>query len=340
MHDLDFNHAGIARFAYQQKHVDKVWHREGQAVPPELTTIDQWMEFSGMDYIIEQAPLYALIDGEHVPVPSHQLVYRDVDGKQLSVMGHGYRPVQVRESHEILESFVQDGSIAIDTMGTLNGGKRTFIAASITGDPLEVVPGDMLEKYLLCADSFDGSLAHTFTSVATLTVCQNTLRAALNEKGRTAKGRHTKGVLGKNRIAKLRETLGIATVEIEEFAKFGNRLAGFKMKPQEIEDFHKALIFGDKPIPATIDRDTTTPQQRTALGELSWLMTDGPGQELEGRAGTAWGALNSVTAWTNHVKNHKRDVSTDRTHFVLYGGGNAINERAKQLLVNQYQLAA
>ena len=112
------------------------------------------------------------------------------------------------------------------------------------------------------------------------------------------------------------------------------------MSETEISDFHTALVFGDKPIPATIDRDTTTPQQRTALGELAWLMTDGPGQEIEGRAGTAWGALNSVTAWTNHVKNHRRDVTTDRTQFVLYGSGNAINERAKQLLVNQYQLAA
>ncbi len=340
MHDLDFNHAGIARFAYQQKHVDKVWHRHGQAIPTGLATIDEWLQAANMDHRIEQAPLYALIDGEYVDVSSHKLVYRDSDGKQLSVMGKDYRPVQTREAFSILEDFVQGGEIEIDTMGTLKEGKRTFIAASITGDPLEVVPGDMMEKYLLCADSYDGSLALTFTSVATLTVCQNTLRAALNEKGRTAKGKHTRGVLSGNRIAKLRDQLGIANAQLEEFAEFGKKLAAIKMSEAEISEFHQALVFGGKPIPATIDRDTTTPQQRTALGELAWLMTDGPGQEIEGRAGTAWGALNSVTAWTNHVKNHRRDVTTDRTQFVLYGSGNAINERAKQLLVNQYQLAA
>jgi phage/plasmid-like protein (TIGR03299 family) len=340
MHDLDFNRNGIARFAYRQKHVDKVWHRHGVQIPEDQRTIDEWLTTASMDHTIEQAPLYALINGEHVEVPSHKLVYRDSDNKQLSVMGKDYRPVQTREAFSILEDLVQGGEIEIDTMGTLREGRRAFIAASITGDPLEVVPGDMLERYLLCADSYDGSLALTYTSVATLTVCQNTLRAALNEKGRTAKGKHTSGILSAARVAKLRETLGIATAQIEDFAQFGKKLASIKMSDSEVYEFHKSLVFAGKDVPGTIDEDSTTPQQRTALGELGWLYFDGPGQELEGRAGTAWGALNSVTAWTNHVKNHRRDVTTDRTHFVLYGSGNAINERAKQVLVNQYQLAA
>ena len=336
-HLLDFNAEGIARFAYQQKHLSKVWHRHGVEVPDGALTIDEWLEAANMNHRIEQAPLYAVIDGEYVEVPSHRLVYRDSDNHQLSVMGKDYRPVQSREAFGVLEDLVAEGSIGIDTIGTLKDGRRTFIAASITGDPLEVVPGDVMDRHLLCADSYDGTLALTFASVVTLVVCMNTLRAAMNEKGRRMKLKHTRGVLDVDRIAQVRKALGIAEADFAAFAEFGNKLAGIKMGETAIHDFHKALVLGDKRNAAIEDWSA---QQRRAVGELQWLMTEGPGQEIEGRAGTAWGALNSVTAWVSHMKNHKRDVTTDRTQFVLFGSGNAITEQAQSLLVNQYQLAA
>ena len=339
-HGLDFNSEGLARFAYQVRHLDKIWHRHGTQIAEELTTLPQWLAAAKMDHLILQAPLYAKIDGEFVEVDTHKAVYRDSDGKLLSIMGAKYRVVQTREAWEMLERLVSEGWLKIDTMGTLNGGRRTFVAASLTGDNLQVVPGDMLEKHILCADSYDGTLALTFKAVVTLTVCQNTLTAALRETGRVAKVKHTAGVLSERNIEKIRQHLGIANLQIEQFAEFGNKLASIKMSDREVADFHKALVFGDKPIPGVIDAQSASGQARRALGELAWLYTDGPGQQIEGRKGTAWGALNSVTAWTNHVKNHKRDVSTDRTQFVLYGTGDKINEEAKNLLINQYQLAA
>ena len=159
----------------------------------------------------------------------------------------------------------------------------------------------------------------------------------MNEKGRRAKLKHTRGVLDGDRVAQVREALGIAESDFAKFAALGQSLASVKMSESEILDFHKTLVLGDKRDSAL---DDWSGQQRRAIGELGWLMTDGPGQEIDGRAGTAWGALNSVTAWVSHVKNHKRDTTTDRTQFVLFGSGNAITERAQSLLVNQYQLAA
>ena len=337
MHDLDFNRDGLARFAYQAKHLSKVWHRHGTQVPNGLRTLEEWLEAADMQFSIERAELFAKINGEMVPVPSHRLIYRDTDQKQLSVMGKGYRPVQTWEAWRILEECVTGGLLEIDTIGTLNGGKRTFVAASLVSDPLEVVPGDKVEKYFTCADSWDGSMALTFVTTGVLSVCQNTVRAAINDATSIAKGRHTENVLGTTSIDKIREALGLAEVQFSEFAEFGKQLASIRMSDSEVYDFHKALVLGDKKY---TPEDDWSGQARRAIGELGWLMDHGPGQEIEGRAGTAWGALNSVTAWTNHVKNHRRDVTTDRTQFVLFGNGNSIASQATQLLVNQYQLAA
>ena len=101
--DLDFNQEGIARFAFQAKHLDKVWHRHGVQVPDGLHTIDEWLDAANMDHAVLQAPLFAQVNGEFVEVPSHKLVYRDSDNKQLSVMGKDYRPVQSREAFGVLE---------------------------------------------------------------------------------------------------------------------------------------------------------------------------------------------------------------------------------------------
>ena len=109
------------------------------------------------------------------------------------------------------------------------------------------------------------------------------------------------------------------------------------MTAGEVDSFYRTLLLGDD---ANKDREEWGARKRRAYEELSFLYREGPGQELEGRKGTAWGAFNGVSAWTNHVKNYKGDVSQDRAHYVLFGTGATVNQDAAKLLVNQYQLAA
>lgn len=332
---LDFNTKGIARFAYRGIH--NPWHREG-VVLPEDATIEVAAKVSGMDYIIEEHPIFSKIGGKWIPIPSHKLIRRDTDGKHLSVMGKDYQPVQVKEAFGMLDSLVESAELKIETLGVLNEGKRAFVCTSIAGDPLEIVPGDLMNKYLLLADSYDGSMALTMAFVGVLVVCQNTLNAALSDSGSVkSKSKHTRNVLGKDRIDEVRKALGLANSSLQRLAAFGKKLAHIKMKKSEVDDFHKALILGDKKGSSVED---WTGQQRRALGELDYLYHNGPGQELEGREGTAWGAHNSVSAWVSHMKNYKATTTRDRTHFTVFGPGNAITAHATQLLVNQYQVAA
>ena len=81
-------------------------------------------------------------------VESHQLVYRENDGKHLSVMGKDYTPVQVREAFSVLDGLVESGEIVLETIGSLSGGRKTFMTAKLTGADLEIVPGDVMERYL------------------------------------------------------------------------------------------------------------------------------------------------------------------------------------------------
>jgi hypothetical protein len=212
------------------------------------------------------------------------------------------------------------------------------MAARLTGDDLEIVPGDVMQRYLIMRDSYDGSTTLDFGAAGTLIVCENTERMAFGQaknSGRLSKQKHTKGIMSETRVAQAREALGIAQDQFAAYVTMGKQLAAIKMSDDEVEDFHTKLVFGVR-YSTPSNPDNWTGQQRRAVGELGFMYTDGPGQEIEGRKGTAWGALNSVTAWTNHMKRHKRGTDQDRTNFVLYGRGADINADARQLLVSQY----
>ena len=337
-HMLDYNEEGIARFVAADKYLDKVWHREGNTMPDGIRCIDTALEAANMQYKVEKTPLYAQVNGEWTEVSTHALVYRDEDGKQLGVNGSDFRVIQPREVFDCVPDFVQGGDLVIDPLGTMHDGKRIFMSLSIAGDPLEVVPGDMVERHLMAVDGYDGNTPLTFASVATTPVCNNTVNAALYEaKGRKGlvRKRHTKNVLRSDRVDAMRKAMGIAKHELESFAKFGKTLAGIRMTAAEVDAFYRTLLLGAQ---AETDREDWGARKRRAFEELSFLYREGPGQEIDGRKGTAWGAFNGVTAWTNHVKNHKADVSTDRAHFVLFGSGAGLNEKAARLLVDQYNV--
>jgi len=376
-HMLDYNEDGQARFAYLSQHGGKVWHGEGSPVEDGTKpNFQEWLIQANMDFEIKDAPVVADLDGNlsallsmdlseatpkqvklaieqaqlaASPVDSHKLIYRTNeriagDFKHLSVMGKGYAFLQPAEAFEILEDIVKDGLLEVQTIGSMHGGTRTFFACKINQPDVEVIPGDMLEKYLMCLDSYDGTTALTYASVATLPVCNNTVNAALREvrgkAGRKAYARHTTGLKRKERIENLREQIGLASAQIDGYANWMRELSKHTISNEDRTAFFEKLVFGEEGAPVLID-DWTKQQQR-AVGELEYLSTNGNGAQLKGRRGTANGAFQAVTEWTNHMKNHKGGITTDRGSYVLFGGGHKINQRAATLLSEQYnvQLAA
>ena len=374
--NFEFNTDGIAKFATRKANLDKVWWRgcswysDDLVLSDNATTEDLFAAAGLADHFVAQSNIVADHSGEIQrliglgadlqtwdakklralvkkvqasadPVETHRLVYRENDGKHLSVMGKDYTPVQIREAFSVLDELVEGGDIMLETIGSLADGRKTFMSAKLTGDDLEIVPGDVMERYLVVRDSYDGSTTLDYGAASTLIVCQNTERVAFGQakrSGRLSKQKHTKGIMSETRVAQARRALGIAQEAFVQQVELGKQLAAIRMSDAEVFDFHSRLIFGDKQISA--DFDDWSGQARRAVGELDFMYHQGPGQELEGRAGTAWGAYNSVTAWTNHMKRHKRSTSEDRTNFVLYGKGADHNAAAKELLVKQYQLAA
>ena len=375
--NFEYGMDGVAMFATRERNRQAVWWTGSSFFDERLilgddATTEQLFQMSGFaDHFVAKSALVADLSGEVQRVlglgdldkldaktvrrilnkiqqsaqfvDSHELVYRENDGKHLSVMGTGYTPVQVRDAFSVLDGLVESGDIVLETIGSLADGRKTFMTAKMTGADLEIVPGDVMERYIIVRDSYDGSTTLDYGAAARLIVCENTERMAFGEakrSGRLSKQKHTKGIMSETRIAQAREALGIASEQFTAYVDLARKLAMTPMSNDEVEAFHTRLAFGDKPIPSVITKLTTSGQKRRMIGELDYLYHHGTGQDLDGRKGTAWGALNSVTEWTNHMKRHKASTTADRTDFVLYGKGAQVNAQARQLLVNQYHVAA
>ena len=303
-------------------------------------TSETAMREAGLDWKVKEKELFfdgvdakshleLDFDPDWKRVSSHKALVRDSDNRVLGVMGNKYNVLQNIEAFDFTDNLVAEGELKYVTAGSVKDGQVVFMVAKIMSDPLEIVPGDIAEKYVLFVNSHDGSFSVTVKFVATLVVCWNTLVAALGEKRRALKVKHTRNM--KKRMEEGKKILGLANEKYANMKRVAQEMARIKMSKKEFNDFAYELV-----VPDNRSMDDLTNAQNRSLENLNYLYVAGPGQEIEGREGTVWGAHNAVTAWTSHVRESKHE----RIRYTLMGQGDAINEKAEKLLLKQYQIAA
>ena len=330
--------AYIETFAWAIPELKTPWHNQGVGLEDYMTSREA-LTAADLNWRVNKVPVhfdkaFAMsgieVDPEWTKVNTHSALVRDRDGKVMSVMGSKYNVLQNVEAFDFTDNLVESGELKYVTAGSVKGGAVVFMVAKIMSDPLEIVPGDVAEKYVLFVNSHDGSFSVTVKFVATLVVCWNTLVAALAEKGKRAlKIKHTRNM--RRRMEEGKRVLGLANSKYARMKELAQSMARISMKKSEFNNFALELIG----VSGKDEADLTNAQGRS-LENLNYLFVSGPGQNIEGRAGTVWGAHNAVTAWTSHV----RETKHERIRYTLMGQGDKINEQAERLLVKQYQLAA
>ena len=330
--------AYIETFAWALPELEKPWHGFGNALDHYMTSAEA-ITAAGLDWTVKEQPIYfdnntlttnleLDLQPDWTKVESHKALVRDSDGRVLSVMGKKYNVLQNIEAFDFTDRLIEGGEMEYVTAGAVKDGQVVFMVAKIKSDPLEIVPGDIAEKYVLFVNSHDGSYSVTVKFVATLVVCWNTLVAALGEKRRAMKIKHTRNM--KARMEEGKKILGLADAKYARLKALAQEMARIPMPKTEFNKFALQLV-----APGRSDEDLTNAQQ-VSVDNLNYLYVGGPGQDIEGRAGTVWGAHNAVTAWTSHVRQTKHE----RIRYTLMGQGDAINEKAEKLLLQQYQIAA
>jgi phage/plasmid-like protein (TIGR03299 family) len=312
--NLDRKADGTASMMY---YGDVPWHKEGVKLNNPATSEEARKE-AGLNWEVEKLPMY-LKDSR--AIPNKFAIVRNDRKKDaiLGVVGSKYTIVQNKEAFTFFDSIVGEGEAMYHTAGGIDMGKKIWLMAKL---PSRIkVKDEDIEKYLLLSSSHDGSgsIVARFTPIRV--VCQNTLNAALNQKGNSVKIRHTKSAEAS--LKEAHKLLGIAVEKFAETQKIYNTFADTKLNT---ETFKKYL---DLVFPISTEADATTTRTENTRNRISQLF-DGQaiGSNTKAFRGTLYGAYNAITEYIDHERGTNTKDTNTRLEAMWFGTGNEMREKA------------
>lgn len=297
--------------------VEVPWHKEGRILnaPP---TAAEGIEAAGLNWTVEKRPIYAAgAIGEVLDCDEHRAIVRTTDRKVLGVVGDGHEPVQNRDAFDFMDPMIKSGKIALETAGSLDGGKRIWVMGKV--GEADVTPGDTVAQYLLFTTGHTGAHGNVIKPTGVRVVCQNTVNAALADGVQGITLRHTASV-----HARLREAAAaFARAErgFSETVEAWRSLAAKRCRDDAFEAFVAELVPTDEKVSDT---------RREIVREgLRLARRNSPGSDMPGVRGTWWAAYNAVT-W--HVTHGGRERPADkRLDSMWNGAGATLAKRAYDL---------
>lgn len=287
------------------------WHQLGQQVGHKMTPDEALTAAHMKGWNVRKVPLEVniaasddpeLADMPPVPVriPGKYTILRDnpVSGgvEPLGVIGRWWTPFQNEATAELLYNITDQGGAHIETIGSLDGGRRTFTTMKMP-ESMELtspVDGsrDITDLYLAVINHHDGQGALRAIVSPIRIVCANTQRIAESMAVSQVNIRHTGEATV--RLDEVRRILGITWRFQEVFAEVMARMAAVEVN----EDQVRAAVWEAFDVNAAeTDRQRDT-RVKTASRVMEVYRQDVTVAPFKG---TAFGGYNAVTRYLDHM---------------------------------------
>jgi phage/plasmid-like protein (TIGR03299 family) len=289
------------------------WHGLGTSFPAgSRLGIEEAIEAAGLDWEVELRELFTHNGkGAHLGVRDYSAVCRKIDNTVLGVVGPGYEPLQNKDAFQWFQPFIDNDAARIDTAGSLRGGRRIWILASVMAKTGFVGEKDEIRNFILLSSSHDDSLAVRIGFTPIRVVCANTLaQAHESHASKLLRVKHTARVL--DNLADIREIMKTAEGEFHATVKQYNELAKRNISQEDLKKY-VTVVFDIK--------DPT--KSKKVVPAVIALFEGGRGSEQAGK--TYWGAYNAANEYLNYNRGTLSDVRVDSLWF---GEGLEINKRA------------
>ncbi len=279
----------------------RAWHGKGTVIDG-LATAEEALKHANLNWQVKKAPLTYVIGDDVYEVEDRCVTYRDDDNTRLGIVGADYEIFQNQEVFSMFDSVVDSKAAIYETAGSLYGGRKVFVTASLPAMTKIGVKGDdLIENYILISTSHDGTASTVAKRIKTRVVCNNTLTAALREDGRDFKIRHSQNM--KDRVEQAMEAIGLAKKRIDDDAELYNAMAKKEVNDAEVKAFLEkcfkmAVVPTKKEADTLLDGKKKEPKENYLL--VAAKETYAASETVQ--RGTLWGAFNAVT----EVVNHKR----------------------------------
>jgi phage/plasmid-like protein (TIGR03299 family) len=306
--------------------IDKYVHEPAFALVgkrvDQCRTADEAITQAGLDLTVSKRPLKAVFaSGRLIDVPNKFATVTN-SGKIVGVVGDRYEVVQPSEHFSFFDPLVDRKQAMYVSAGLAHGGSKLWLLAKLPGH-LRIGREDIVNKFILLAGSFDGSLAITAKICPIRFSCQNQLSFALRSQGDEIKIKHTHSA--RERLAEASRLLGITEETFENLGTIYNRLALRKISERDLLRYVNNLV-PDNP---ESDSKTRTQKIRQTICDLTEA---GVGSHLNRM--TAWSAFQGATEWVDHcLSSHDPEK---RLNTVVFGGGQALKKKAFALATEMF----
>jgi phage/plasmid-like protein (TIGR03299 family) len=301
------------------------WHGLGNRLT-EGADLETWRREAGLDWEVRESDVFYYAEPTVLrSSKTRKVLYRSDSLEPLSVVSNRYKAVQPGQILEFYRDLVSDFGFEIETAGSLKGGLKVWALAN-TKNAHILRAQEELQAYLLLATSYDATFATTAQFTGVCVVCNNTLQMAFDSASGQIKIGHRDDFNEQEVKAQLglsRETFDRFTAATEALTRVGIDAAKARafyrdvMQVSRDDSLVKPREMAEKNMADTFTRNFT---------ENRYI-----GSDLEVRNGTAWGLVNVVTEYLDHVR--RQSVVGSRFDSAQFGRGAVIKNRAfKQAL--------
>lgn len=316
------------------------WHGLGYPVSNDLTP-EEMLAAAKCDWLVGKTPLYFQNSkGEMQLWEDTQGLIRLTDEAQLSPIGTTWKPVQNLEAASFFSNFVKAGSMKMETLGSLWGGRYIWALASIEKS-FDLGPkgkksgknSDRIKSYLLMANPHVLGQALIFKHTSIRVVCWNTFSAALgrgvkrNKQGELFKIAHSQP-FDDGMKERVTMALDLADDQFKLFEEQTRTLVETKSSAEEtLEYFCEVAKFDGE-----IKDGKAIGKGAADVNRYQTALLSAPGQQIPTALGTLWGAWNAVTAAIDH---HYSDNAETRMKTAWFGGRAAVKQRALDIALEK-----
>jgi phage/plasmid-like protein (TIGR03299 family) len=234
-----------------------------------------------------------------IELQDRQVILRSDTHADLGLFKAGYKIHEYNEwlVHNV-SAILQDG-LHIGSAGLLRGGAVAWVQVE-QADNVTTKEGVTFRPHILAVTSTDGSIATQYKRAVTVTVCDNTLSAALSEKVPGIKIKHTRNSL--TRVDEVRDALEIVALTAGAFEEQVADLCSTTVTERQWAQFLQELA----PVTPEGSKVGNT-RARNKQAELQHLWT--ADERVTPWRGTAFGVLQAVNTHAHHVATVKTSGS-------------------------------
>lgn len=291
------------------------WHGLGTALDEaDLYDWPKACEKAGLGWDVELVPL---VTADNQAKVESKAVRRSSDGRILGVVGPRFTVLQNRDAFAWFQPFLEAKEAALATAGSLKSGSRVWVLAKMQRDPLVIVQGDEIEKFILLSHGHDGSLAVRCGFSPVRVVCSNTLAMAHGSAAsKLIRVKHTKDV--HQNLENIREVMNLANAEFEATAEQYRLLARKSINQADLTKYVKRVLKVD-------DAEEISTRAKNTVAEIIALCDSGRGNNLPSVSGTYWTAYNGVSEWLSYNRGRNADT---RLNSLWFGDSANLNRQA------------